>query len=134
MTLLKSSLREHVSKLQSHAVWNTSSLLQYQAIASSSNFLCDGKTTDILEPNASLVSRPPSSAMEESALSVAQLLDSRPGAVAQMWHADNISGGITVVVAMCDISRSNGPTALYCRSRCVACPCVRFEQCNLNSS
>ena len=41
-------------------------------------------------------------------LSMAQLLDSRPGSAAQIWHADNFDGGYTVVVAVGEVTAENG--------------------------
>jgi len=41
-----------------------------------------------------------------------QLVTSKPGSVAQPWHADNARGGITVVIAMRDQSEAMGPTQL----------------------
>ena len=45
-------------------------------------------------------------------LSMAQLLDSRPGSLPQNWHADNASGGWTVIMPLVDVTPQNGPTAL----------------------
>eukprot|EP00038_Savillea_parva_P010229 m.188766 g.188766 ORF g.188766 m.188766 type:complete len:319 (-) comp17538_c0_seq1:2022-2978(-) len=45
-------------------------------------------------------------------LSLAQLLDSRPSpSQHQIWHADNVAGGYTVVTALCNVTLTNGPTA-----------------------
>merc|ERR1711871_837181 len=46
------------------------------------------------------------------AMSMAQLLDSRAGSAAQIWHADNFDGGWTVVVALDHVTPEKGPTAL----------------------
>lgn len=43
---------------------------------------------------------------------MAQLLDSRPGSLPQNWHADNASGGWTVILPLVDVTPQNGPTAL----------------------
>jgi hypothetical protein len=54
-----------------------------------------------------------SSTTPHRTLALAQLLDSRPQpSQAQIWHADNSLGGYTVLVAMCDVTKDNGPTSL----------------------
>lgn len=52
-------------------------------------------------------------------LTMAQLLDSRPGSASQIWHADNYKGGWTIVVAIDKVTESNGPTALQLQSHIV---------------
>ena len=49
---------------------------------------------------------------KENSLAMAQLLDSRPGSLPQNWHADNASGGVTVIIPLVDVTHENGPTAL----------------------
>eukprot|EP00040_Diaphanoeca_grandis_P019196 m.101195 g.101195 ORF g.101195 m.101195 type:complete len:266 (+) comp27313_c0_seq1:50-847(+) len=60
-----------------------------------------------------LFSKDPARSVDTSKLTMAQLLDSRPGSASQIWHCDNYKGGVTVVVALCDVTKENGPTALH---------------------
>lgn len=50
---------------------------------------------------------------ERVVLSQLQLLDIEPGAVAQMWHADNVRRGLTIIVPLVDVkSEQRGPTEI----------------------
>ena len=52
----------------------------------------------------------------EQELSMIHLLDSVTGSASQIWHADNALGGLTVVVAMTDVTPEMGPTAMILES------------------
>ena len=45
-------------------------------------------------------------------LSEVQIVDSLSGSAIQIWHADNASRGITVVIPLVDLTDENGPTEL----------------------
>ena len=41
-----------------------------------------------------------------------QLLESDCGSTTQIWHADNINAGITILIPLVDVTEDNGPTEL----------------------
>ena len=45
-----------------------------------------------------------------------QLLDPEAGSGSQIWHVDNLKGGITFIIPLVDVHEQNAPTLLIRRS------------------
>jgi hypothetical protein len=79
-------------------------------LSSSPAFLCSPAMTGLKEKFYPHCKTYFGQRIENVAISTIQLVESAEGSEEQVWHADNSKKGLTFVVAMTEVTSSNGPT------------------------